>query len=184
MRRGSLGDGSLWALLVGLSASGLGCGGGGGRVQTPSPEVVGNEAVRARLTALPALPIAPSLEVRRASASELHDYCVWEARAIGGYDVEAECRDGSTAHIAAACSDEDMAAMREGLLECPMTVGEWAACVAARRGAPCDGGTFGERLSECEAFASCIAAAMAASEAPGSAEVPPESKEPSRQPTR
>jgi hypothetical protein len=122
--------------------------------------VVGNDAVRARLAPLPALPVDPALEIRSARAEDLRAYCAWQARAIGGYDVETDCRDGARVRIAASCTDEDMDAMREGMSLCALTVGEWAACVAARRSAPCDGGMFGERLPECEALAACIAAAM------------------------
>jgi hypothetical protein len=53
-----------------------------------------------------------------------------------------------------------MAAMRAGFVDCPVQLGEWAACVAARRATPCDGGLFGELLPECEAFVACIARAM------------------------
>lgn len=144
------------ALLACIAAGLAACGAAPARPLT----IVGNDAVRARLAPLPALPVDPALEIRSARPEELRAYCAWQARAIGGYDVETDCRDGGQVRIAAACTDQDMEAMREGMSICPLTVGEWAACVAARRSAPCDGGTFGERLPECEAFAGCIAAAM------------------------
>ena len=144
------------ALAGGLAAAVAACGAAPARPTT----IVGNDAVRARLAPLPALPVDPAIEIRHAGAEDLRAYCAWQARAVGGYDVEADCREGGHVRIAAACTDEDMDAMREGMAICPLTVGEWAACVAARRSAPCDGGMFGERLPECEAFAGCIAAAM------------------------
>jgi hypothetical protein len=140
-----------------LFASVAACGGASPARPTT---IVGNDAVRARLAPLPALPVDPAIEIRHARTEDLRAYCAWQARAVGGYDVETDCREGGHVRIAAACTDEDMEAMREGMSICPLTVGEWAACVAARRSAPCDGGMFGERLPECEAFASCIAAAM------------------------
>jgi len=131
----------------------------------PRGEVVGNDAVRARLTALPPLPIAPSTEVRASTGGQARQYCAWQAEALGAADVSATCPDGSTVRIDAACDGPAMDAMREGFAICAMTIGEWAACVAARREAPCDGGVFGERLPECEAFAACISAAIAAEDA-------------------
>ncbi|MFN7701415.1 MAG: hypothetical protein ACK5U8_26215 [Deltaproteobacteria bacterium] len=142
-----------------LAAVALLAGACGGASARPA-RIVGNDAVHARLGPLPPLPIDPALEIRRASVRDLRAFCGWQARAVGAYDVETTCRDGARVRIASACSDEDLDAMREGLAICALTVGEWAACVAARRDAPCEGGLFGERLPECEAFTACIAAAM------------------------
>lgn len=149
----------LRASLVALASSLalLGCGSSAPR---PAAMASGNEAVRARLASLPELTFPADREIRAATAEEVRAYCTWQARAVGGYDVEASCADGSSVRIAAACTDRDNDAMREGMAICAITLGEWAACVAARRAAPCDGGLFGERLPECEAFAGCIEAAM------------------------
>lgn len=147
-----------------------GCGAGGASGSTaPRAEIVGTDAVRARLGALPPLPIAPSIEVRAASGSDARRYCDWQAEALGATDVTATCPDGSTVRIDAACDGPAMDAMREGFAICPMTLGEWGACVAARRETPCEGGVFGERLPECEAFAACISAAIEAEDAAASA---------------
>lgn len=162
--------------VVALAASG--CGGGAAEshgAAEPAAQVTGNDAVRARLAALPALPISPALEIRAMTEESSTRYCGWQTSAFGAEGVETSCPDGSTVRIQAACDAEAMGSMREGLAECPMTVGEWAACVAARRQSPCDGGLFGERLPECEAFAACIAAAMEESqEAAQSAGTEPE----------
>lgn len=144
---------------IGVALLACGVAACGAAAPRPRP-VVGNDAVRERLAPLPELPVDPTLEVRAAELEELRTYCAWQARAVGGYDVEASCPDGGTVRIAAACADDDLRAMREGLSACPMTIGEWAACVAARRASPCEGGVFGERLAECEAFAGCITAAL------------------------
>jgi hypothetical protein len=138
----------------------VGCGASGGESLTPRAPIVGNAAVRARMASLPEPTFAASTEIRAASMEDLRAYCAWQARAIGSYDVEAACRDGSQVRIATACGEEDLEAMHEGMAICALTIGEWAACVAARREEPCEGGVFGERLPECEAFAGCIAAAM------------------------
>ncbi len=149
------------------------CGAAGGDgTSAPRAEVVGNDAVRTRLAALPPLPIAPSTEVRAATGGQARLYCGWQADALGAADVSASCPDGSTVRIDAACDGPAMDAMREGFAICAMTIGEWAACVAARRETPCDGGAFGERLPECEAFAACISAAIAAQDASSESSVP------------
>jgi hypothetical protein len=143
-----------------------GCGGAStSAATTPMQEVVGNDAVRVRLSGLAALPVPASREVRALTDAESQAYCGWQARELGANDVEARCADGSTVRIQAACDGDAMAAMRAGFAECPVLLGEWAACVAARRAAPCDGGLFGEQLPECEAFAACIAQAMESSQA-------------------
>ncbi len=146
-----------------LALASSACGGGAAESQgaaEPAAQVTGNDAVRARLAALPALPISPSLEIRAMTEESSTRYCGWQTSAFGAEGVEASCPDGSTVRIQAACDAEAMGSMREGFADCPLSVGEWAACVAARRESPCDGGLFGERLPECEAFAACIAAAM------------------------
>jgi hypothetical protein len=154
-------------VVASLALALLGCGGGaasGAGATTPA-EVTGNDAVRARLAGLEALPLDPSTEIRAMTAEGSLAYCGWQTRALGAEDVQASCPDGSTVRIQAACDEEAMGAMRAGMLDCALTVGEWAACVAARRATPCEGGLFGETLPECEAFAGCIARAMQASQA-------------------
>lgn len=166
-RRLATPTGAGWlAMVCTLAAFGAGAGCGAGAAERRvEPALVGNDAVRARLVGLPSLPPTPATEVRHARMTELRAYCVWEARTLGGHDLDAQCPDGHTVHLAATCTDDDMRAMREGLSECALTVGEWAACVASRRASPCEGGELGERLPECEAFAGCIVAALAAAEA-------------------
>lgn len=148
------------ASVVALASLVSSCGARSSEDTTPRAPIVGNAAVRARMASLPAPTFAASTEIRAASMEDLRAYCAWQARAIGSYDVEAACRDGSNVRIATACAEDDLEAMHEGMAICPLTIGEWAACVAARRESPCEGGMFGERLPECEAFAACIAAAM------------------------
>lgn len=149
-------------LIVHLAA----CGGtsASGATTPEVAEAVGNDAVRARLASLATLPVSGAREVRGLTDDESWAYCGWQARELGDADVQASCPDGSTVRIQAACDAEAMRAMRAGLAECRMRLAEWAACVAARRATPCDGGLFGERLPECEAFAVCIAQAMVSSE--------------------
>lgn len=156
---------TLVALTASLALAGCGGGAASGGAATTPAAVTGNDAVRARLAGLEALPVDPSTEVRAMTAESSAAYCGWQTRALGANDVQASCPDGSTVRIQAACDEEAMGAMRAGMTDCPLTVGEWAACVAARRAAPCDGGFFGETLAECEAFAGCIAQAMRASQA-------------------
>ncbi len=148
------------ATLLALAGPVAGCGASSSDATTPRAPIVGNEAVRARMASLPEPTFPASTEIRAASMDDLRAYCAWQARAIGSYDVEAACRDGSQVRIATACGEDDLEAMHEGMAICALTIGEWAACVAARREEPCEGGVFGERLPECEAFAGCIAAAM------------------------
>lgn len=156
MRRAEGLTASLALVLLGA------CGGASASAGTmPEPvEAVGNDAVRARLASLSALPVSAAREVRVLTDDESRAYCRWQSRELGAEDVQASCPDGSTVRIQAACDVEAMAAMRAGFVDCPVQLGEWAACVAARRATPCDGGLFGEPLPECEAFVACIARAM------------------------
>lgn len=141
----------------------VGCGGAPAAGESSRP--VGNDAVLARLASQPALPVAASLEVRTLRDGDVEAVCRWQGRALGSETFQAECPDGSVVRLDDHCDRALVRSMREALASCPMTLGEWEACILARRDAPCSGGTFGEALPECEALALCIAQAIEADEA-------------------
>lgn len=131
---------------------------------TPPPEpehastedaLPGNAAVRARLAALPAPPRPWSTVAASLTPADFAELCPYMRANLHLEGGSVTCPDGSTVTIDAHDCESEAMATAARTLPCAISWGEIAACRLAMVEHPCDGGSMGENLEECQAFDAC-----------------------------
>ncbi|MDQ3035362.1 MAG: hypothetical protein M3Y87_23360 [Myxococcota bacterium] len=133
----------------------------------PRAPVFGNDAVRARLAALPPAPLPLDTRILDLTPTQVVSLCTFlDAQSAAAPVVSTRCPDGSPVVVGGTCNPANLASAVETLgASCEARLGEYVACELAVREDPCSIGFLRAERPECEAVNACLLAAASAMDA-------------------
>ncbi len=129
--------------------------------EAPSDDLtVFSDPVRARLEALPSLPVPASTPVLTLTLFDASLICGFlDQNVRQERTARATCPDGSPVVLGGECNPASVLALRHQFEEaCSLRFGDYLACEIAARASPCAVGFMRADLPECEAVNACLQA--------------------------